>query len=719
VGATTVNPLGTSGIEIIFSAEEVSRDEYSFPGAVWLSRHGEPNVPSVLYKIGIPQDGSVTVRVVSHQETVLEDVTVEPVYYVGVQEGRSADATRFYAGVYQESRFFPDSIISVSEPGYFRDLYTVDIRINPVRYNPVTRQLRVTREMRVNVEFQGQPRIRRSADRAYDEIYCQTVVNYEQCRDWQRVPGPARQNPFAGRTWFKIEVAEAGLYKIGRAEIIGAGLDPDQFDPRTMRIYTAPFDILPRTVPLPDSLDSLIEIPVYVHGEEDGVFDTGDYLLFYGYGASHFVPDTAIVWYENGYALSNIYWFTFGGVAGRRMEQVDAAWNGTPPDTVVNAIAHNEIDTGNPSRSGTNWYWADISPLTGATGSAQVRVAHPAAAGAGQVRAAIFTLDSGTFFYRFALDGNTFFSDTLLLPVQSSMPPIFLTGTGPLTGDSSTFLLEIIRPAATTSSLTAFLNAVDITYQRRATLNAPFHVLFNAPGPYSIRCSGVGSRPFVLDVTEPKAPRIFVNLTLEGSVMLLSGSTSGHQMLYFSTLSFAAPAVLTPANPGRLRTQGDACDYIIITHKDFYNAVRPLAEYRSREYLTRVVLVDDIYDDFSFGRFDPLAIKHFLHYTTDHWSPYPKYVLLVGDATYDFKNNLGKLNPPNFVPMYEYGTHLSGDPVFIRNTLYEGEYVNFGQGEVMCLGRITVRNRQEVRDFIDKLITYETGNITGPWTKRV
>ncbi|UCD19652.1 MAG: hypothetical protein JSU64_00495, partial [candidate division WOR-3 bacterium] len=119
------------------------------------------------------------------------------------------------------------------------------------------------------------------------------------------------------------------------------------------------------------------------------------------------------------------------------------------------------------------------------------------------------------------------------------------------------------------------------------------------------------------------------------------------------------------------------------------------------------------------GRFDPLAIKHFLHYTTNNWSPYPKYVLLVGDATYDYKNNLRKENAPNFVPMYEYGTFLSGSPVFSDNDLYEGEYVNFGQGEVMCLGRITVRTRQEVRDFIDKLLGYETGDITGPWTKRV
>jgi hypothetical protein len=719
VGATKVNQIGTSGVEIIFSFDEFSREKYSFSEEVWFSRRGEPNVPSLMYKVGIPQVGGVEVSVVGYTEMVFEDVVIDPTYYVAVDEVTTPETRIFYADVYKQNRFFPESFITVSEPGYFRDLYTVDVRVNPVRYNPVTRELKVANNIKIHIEFKGQPRVRRSVDGVYDEIYGQTVVNYEQCRDWQRIPNPRRRNPFAGSVWFKIKVSESGLYRIGHSEIRDAGLDPAQFDPRTMKIYTAPFDILPRTVPLPDSLDSLIEIPVYVQGADDGVFDAEDYLIFYGYGASHFVPDTGIVWFENGYATDNVYWFTFGGLDGRRMEQVDAAWNGTATDTTVNAISHNEVDIGNPTRSGTNWYWADVSPLSSTQASAQVMVAHRGAVVTGQARAALFTLDSATFWFRFAVNGVTFFSDTLFVPRRPSMPPIYMTGAGALSGDSSTFLFEVIRPAGVLSSLTAYLNAVDISYQRLATLDAPHHVLFSAPRDYSIRCTGVGGQPFVIDITDLNAPRMLANLTVEGTTMRFSGTVDSIQMLYFSALSFARSAELVSANPGRLRTVGEVCDYIMIVHEDFYSAIMPLAEYRSHEYLTKVVTVDDIYDDFSFGRFDPLAIKHFLHYTTDNWLPFPKYVLLVGDATYDYKNNLGKENPPDFVPMYEYGTALSGSPVFSENTLYEGEYVNFGQGEAMCLGRITVRTRQEVRDFIDKLVTYEMGDIGGPWTKRV
>jgi hypothetical protein len=177
VGNTTVKELGTTGIEINFSAEETTAESYSFPEAVWLNKQGEPNTPSLLYKIGIPQDGNVTVTVLSHDETVFRNVAVDPVYYVAVDEEPFHRREDLRGRVYEQNAFFPDSLVVVSRPGYFRDLYTVDVRINPVRYNPVTKELRVSRNIRLNIRFNGRPRIHRTTDVSYDQIYRQTVVN--------------------------------------------------------------------------------------------------------------------------------------------------------------------------------------------------------------------------------------------------------------------------------------------------------------------------------------------------------------------------------------------------------------------------------------------------------------------------------------------------------------------------------------------------------------
>ena len=74
-------------------------------------------------------------------------------------------------------------------------------------------------------------------------------------------------------------------------------------------------------------------------------------------------------------------------------------------------------------------------------------------------------------------------------------------------------------------------------------------------------------------------------------------------------------------------------------------AVQPLLDHRAA-YGLRVAKVDvqDIYDVFSGGRVDPEAIRSFLTYAYHNWNgggPRPRYVLLVGDGHYDFKNVTG------------------------------------------------------------------------------
>ena len=123
VGSTTVKELGTTGVEINFSAGEPTAESYSFPEAVWLNKQGEPNTPSLLYKIGIPQGGDVTVTVLGHDEAVFKNVIVDPVYYVAVDEDPSQRGEISYSKVYEQNAFFPDNLVMVSEPGYFRDLY--------------------------------------------------------------------------------------------------------------------------------------------------------------------------------------------------------------------------------------------------------------------------------------------------------------------------------------------------------------------------------------------------------------------------------------------------------------------------------------------------------------------------------------------------------------------------------------------------------------------
>ncbi|MGQ9701362.1 MAG: type IX secretion system sortase PorU [bacterium] len=714
--------IGDGSLVIEFDGRKINVQDLKFPGATSFAKPGEPDLPSLNLFVGVPQSGGVEVRVVEKQSESFSGIEIRPATPLVVYELPLQKESAEQVDVYRQNRFFPQDVIEVSQPGYMRDIRIVNIKLHPAQYNPVKKELIVFRKLKIMVIFKGKPEQGLIVDNSFEEIYKRLILNYEQCKYWRR---SARQqsikNPFSTGVWYKIEIDEEGIYKIDLEVLRSAGIDPKQFDPKTMKIYTAAFDLLPKNVQT-SYADSLVEIPVYVNGEDDHSFDKQDYLVFYAYPASYYILDSTIRWFENGYTAKNVYWFTFGGNYGKRMLKINAAWNNSSPDTIVSEILHIEKDVGNPTRSGINWFWQDISLGNAESTSINLPVVHYSAHGQAHVTVSVFnamTPSSQPFWLRFGFNGDDFLDDTLTMPQSMALPAVRLEGNGILNGDSSVFEFKIKRPAGTTAELTMYLNCLDLEYQRRTDLTKPFHAYFKNANAYTIRCKNVNSKLFVLDISDLRKPTMFDNFTTDGKDIIFSSQCDSHQLLYLTQLNSAINVKLIPAHPGRLRTADNGCEYLVITHRNFYNSIMPLVNYRHQTYSTKVVTVDAIFDDFSYGKYDPLAIKHFLYHTYNHWNTVPKYVLLVGDATYDYKNNLGKENPPNYIPMYEAGTTLSGNPGIPPNYIYEGEYVNFFGTEAMVMGRITVRNNMEVRDFIDKLIAYEQSDIDGIWNKRI
>ena len=101
---------------------------------------------------------------------------------------------------------------------------------------------------------------------------------------------------------------------------------------------------------------------------------------------------------------------------------------------------------------------------------------------------------------------------------------------------------------------------------------------------------------------------------------------------------------ITPAKPSVISNPASQADYIIISHSDFIDAIQPLAAFRRSQGLSVMVVdVEEVYDQFNHGIFNPIAIQKFLRHTYNHWrAPKPTYVLLVGDAHYDYKGAIVK-----------------------------------------------------------------------------
>jgi hypothetical protein len=147
-------------------------------------------------------------------------------------------------------------------------------------------------------------------------------------------------------------------------------------------------------------------------------------------------------------------------------------------------------------------------------------------------------------------------------------------------------------------------------------------------------------------------------------------------------------------------TSGSA-DYLVISHPNFIPSLTALVQARTAQGLSvRVVDVLDVYDQFSYGVFDPQAIKSYITYAAQHMET--QYVLLVGDDTYDYKDYL-KLGSISFIPSIYMAV---GDQVQFAPV--DPKYVDVNNDNIpdLAIGRLAVRTPAELGNLISKTLAY-------------
>ncbi len=153
-------------------------------------------------------------------------------------------------------------------------------------------------------------------------------------------------------------------------------------------------------------------------------------------------------------------------------------------------------------------------------------------------------------------------------------------------------------------------------------------------------------------------------------------------------------------------------DYLIISHADFVSSVQPLAIFRRGQGLSVVTVnVADLYDEFSGGNVDPEGIRQAIGFAYANWPTPPRYVLLVGDGTYDFKNFSG-YNGPTFLPPY-----LAYVDPWLGEVAADNRYAAVAGDDLIpdvLLGRIPAQTPADVTAVVNKTIAYEQQAL-GAW----
>lgn len=258
-----------------------------------------------------------------------------------------------------------------------------------------------------------------------------------------------------------------------------------------------------------------------------------------------------------------------------------------------------------------------------------------------------------------------------------------------------------------------YVDTFNLSYQRhyRAVND---RLLFRSNGCPVVTVSGFTHPKIqVFDITRPKRPQLVTGTYIDASNRV-SFNPAGPKNSYFalSLHGLLTPASLTVDKPSRLKRKQNSADYVIIAGEGLEAAAQRLANLRqNRGYETMVVEIEDIYDEFNHGIKTPEAVKKFLTYAYHYWrGNTPQYVVLAGEGTYDFKDNLGYGD--NLIP-----TLMAKTPkgLFASDNRFGDVAGNDGVPEI-AIGRLPVLTAAELKTYVDKLSAYEAAG--GNWTGR-
>ncbi len=289
---------------------------------------------------------------------------------------------------------------------------------------------------------------------------------------------------------------------------------------------------------------------------------------------------------------------------------------------------------------------------------------------------------------------------------------------------TNTITVELPRDNGITADQ-QLVNWLEIDYTRTYTAESDQLVFDNDdPGLWKFQVNGFsGSAISVFDITNPAAPAQVVggSVVEAGSLYQLNfeqQTTSAHRYLALLPSGWLAPLAITADTLSTLKQTTNGADYIIISHADFLPALAPLATHRAGQNL-RVVVVDvqDVYDEFSGGVFDPRAINGFLKYAYESWAtPRPAYVLLVGDGHYDFKDIYGG-SGTIFIPPY-----LGDFDPWIGEAASDNRFVTVSGSDIlpdMYIGRLPANSAAETTAMVSKILAYEQNPVQGSWNTQL
>ncbi len=627
--------------------------------------------------------------------------------------------------VYPQYETYPGLIDGTSVPGNFSDSlifsYSLEhmqkkpflqINLVPFRKNPENGRLERLKSFVIRVESSG-------------------AVTEGMIRSKKSLP--VENSVLSTGSWYKIKVPVSGIYKLSYEQINSMSVG----DPANVRIFGWSGEALPEDS-RKGGKDDLKPVQIHMVKGADGIFNAGDYILFYSKGSvkwSYDINSGMFRHMQNPYSDFTWYFVTSGGIP-------DFPLNDTAPAGVANKSSDSydfrtfhEQEIENVLLSGKQWFGEPFANTTQQTFNFNIAgleydqpVEIVAQVMAKAVKPSEFqmTYNNATI-STFPVQAANLSDYTSIYGFTSEQKSLISSPS-----DDISLRLKYIKPDG---SAKGWLDYIIINARAKLQMHSDFLEFrdINVTGPGYITqftLSSANTNVILWDVSNQNGI-LKIQGNLNGTDLIFKVATdSTREFIAFNEKgNFPAP-VIKGSDLGNLPNQNlhgpQQPDLVIITHPGFLDQAERLAGHRREKSGLDVLVVtsDMIYNEFSAGAPDIGAYRNFMKmlYTragTDSLL-LPRYLLLFGDGTYDNKNIMG--SDDNYILTYQSENSLSPTSSYVSDDFFglldPGETMLSGLLDI-GVGRLPVGTAEQAKIMVDKILDYELPERMGDWRNTV
>ena len=517
--------------------------------------------------------------------------------------------------------------------------------------------------------------------------------------------------------WIRIGVEEPGIYVITGEDLKSAGADIRHIDSGTFQLLGNGGKPLPEDPNLPRP-DDLTEIAIQIETERAPSFRESDKIWFYGRAAEGWEYNPAAgrnEYYRNPFTTGNVYWLQWGVQHGKRIKTIEYLES---PDldavTIIPEIVHFEKDLINPSHGGKNWFWGRIEPDS----PCHLTFNWPA------------TYLQGEMPIDLSFRGTLFIYDVLQINInnrpwnggikqqnrESNHQSILFSGRDSLKYGTN-------RIGFTVSGLTfLFADWIELRGHRRLTLeHGSLFLVPDTTGTLLLEISDADAQVKCYDVSDFSNPgELHYTFDKNAKTIKCAVRCAGDQSNQFAiSLSdeVRKPVSIQLIDKTNLRMDRTGADLLMISPAWFISSALAFQSFKEQtdDLSVKVVDIGEVFQDFGWGLPDPTALRDYLKFVHEKWTPRPRYVLLLGDGHYDYRS-IETPSPPNWIPPYE--------PDFVFSDVdgtTDDWYSYFEPSKTVSFvtGRIPARTVGDLESYFHKVYDYRMSTCRGKWQSRI